>query len=99
MKNVRPAIINYKIYFKDGDEIDVTDENNDPNFEDKLRSGEKTVYGHDGKPKAVGTHTVKTIIPFVDQKCAHCSKNLYLHPGENECPECGERTWLPAQES
>jgi len=99
MKDVRPAIRNYKIYFSDGAEIEVSDANDDPYFQDKLMSGEITVYDYDGKPKTLGTHTVKTIIPFIDQKCAHCHKHLYLHPGETVCPDCGERTWLPAQES
>lgn len=99
MKDAIPAIRNYKIWFTDGYETDVPDANNDPNFEDKLRSGEITVYGPDSKPRAIGPYTVKNIIPFIAQECAHCNKYLSLHPGENVCPACDGRTWLPAKES
>jgi hypothetical protein len=98
MNDVKPALLNYRIYFKNGNEIDVLDESNDPSFKDLLMSGKKPVYGQDNKALSVGPATVNDIIPIYAPVCAHCHSRINLHPGENVCSDCGRRTWMGATE-
>lgn len=32
------------------------------------------------------------------KQCDHCGHEYAMHPGSNVCPECGERTFMPAEE-
>lgn len=92
------AILDYRIYFKDGRELEVRDRSGDQDIIDRIYSGDIPVYDHDGKIAPVTEQNTKTIIPFIAQVCANCLEKLNLHPGETFCPKCEKFTWLPAQE-
>lgn len=49
MNEAKQALLNYKIYFRDGNEAEVLDKYHDPDFESKILNGLIPVYDNDGK--------------------------------------------------
>ena len=100
MNEATKALLNYKIYFHNGNEAEVLDKYHDPDFESKILDGRVTVYSIDGKRLAVDKSNVDRIIPFYNNLiCANCYDRLILHAGDNFCNHCELRTWLPVAEA
>ena len=99
MNEAKQALLNYKIYFRDGNEAEVLDKYHDPDFESKILNGLIPVYDNDGKSRTIGKANVDRIMPFYNTLlCATCYDRLVLHAGDNFCKHCELRTWLPVAE-
>ena len=99
MNEAKQALLNYKIYFRDGNEAEVLDKYHDPDFESKILNGLIPVYDNDGKSRTIGKANVDTIMPFYNTLlCANCDDRLVLRAGDNFSKHCELRTWLPVAE-
>ena len=99
MDKVITVPTSYKVILKNGDFGVFRNDNGYDNYEDRLISGAygvTTAY----RNTQITPDNVVRIETFIDLNgCEHCGYGYNLHAGENVCPECSKRTFLPTIET
>lgn len=98
MNKVITVPTSYKVTLKNGDFTTFRNENNYDDYEDRLISGTYAVTTS-LRSTPINADTVLRIEVYIyPNGCEHCKHGYDLHAGENVCPKCGGRTFLPVVE-
>lgn len=89
----------YKVILKNGDFGTFRNDNGFDNYEERLLSDIYSILTPSRTTQITPDSVLRIEECFSPQGCEHCKYNYSLHPGENVCPKCGERTLLPAVET
>lgn len=98
MNKVITVPMSYKVILKNGDFGVFRNDNNYDNYEDRLMSGAYGITTAYRDTKITLDSVLRIEASVNPDGCEHCKHSYNLHVGENVCPNCGERTFLPAVE-
>lgn len=99
MNKVITVPLSYRVTLKDGSFAVFRNNNHFDNYEGLLVSGDYAVTTPTKTTNITPDSVLKIDVFLEPDGCEHCKHPYGLHAGENVCPKCEGRTFLPASET
>jgi hypothetical protein len=99
MNEIITVPMSYKVTLKNGTFTVFKNDNGYDDYEDRLLSGDYGAVTAYGETKITADNILRVDAFIEPNGCEHCKHGYNLHAGDNACPKCGGRTFLPAIET